>query len=213
MGTSTHRPSRADFFATESEMGRRMRDFDWSQTPIGSPATWPQSLRTTVQIMLRSRYAMWMGWGPELTFFYNDAYRPTLGTKHPWALGKPSREVWKEIWNDIGPRIEEVLTTGRATYDQDLPLILHRSGYPEETFHTFSYSPVPDDAGGIGGHLCVVTEDTERVTGERRLALLGEMASDLATTQTEEDVCTAVEARLSGRVFDLPFVLTYLFDW
>ena len=120
---------------------------------------------------------MWIGWGPELTFFYNDAYQPTLGTKHPWALGKPSREVWKEIWDDIGPRVDEVLATGRATYDQDLPPILQRSGYPEETFHTFSYSSLADDWGGIGGLLCVVIEDTDRFIGERRLRVLREIGT------------------------------------
>lgn len=115
MGSSIGRQNRTEFFAAGGEMGRRMRDFDWSRTPLGPPTSWPQSLRTAVQVMLGSRCAMWMGWGPELTFFYNDAYRPTLGTKHPWALGKPSRAVWKEIGDDIGPRIDEVLIAGRAT--------------------------------------------------------------------------------------------------
>ncbi len=193
-------------------MGERMRDFDWSQTPLGPPATWPQSLRTAVQIMLGSRYAMWMGWGTELTFFYNDAYRPTLGTKHPWALGKPSREVWKEIWDDIGPRIEEVVTAGRATYDQDLPLILHRSGYPEETFHTFSYSPLPDDEGGIGGHLCVVIEDTERFIGERRLRVLHEIGARIANQKTAARLFAAVCECLATNSRDLPFTLIYLVE-
>ena len=162
--------------------------------------------------MLGSRYAMWIGWGPELTFFYNDAYGPTLGTKHPWALGKPSREVWREIWNDIGPRIEEVVTTGRATYDQDLPLILHRSGYPEETFHTFSYSPLPDDEGGIGGHLCVVIEDTERFIGERRLRVLHEIGARIPNRQTIASLCSAVGECLAGNRRDMPFTLIYLVE-
>ena len=193
-------------------MGQRMRDFDWSQTPLGLPASWPRSLRTAVQIMLGSRYAMWIGWGPELTFFYNDAYQPTLGTKHPWALGKPSREVWKEIWDDIGPRIDEVLTVGRATYDLDLPLILHRAGYPEETFHTFSYSPLPDDSGGIGGHLCVVVEDTDRFIGERRLRVLREVGTGIAGRQTAENLFDAVRRCLATNQRDLPFTLIYLLE-
>ncbi|HLX37427.1 MAG TPA: ATP-binding protein [Candidatus Binataceae bacterium] len=189
-----------------------MRDFDWSRTPLGVPASWPQSLKTTVQIMLGSRYAMWMGWGPELTFFYNDAYSPTLGTKHPGALGKPSREVWAEIWKDIGPRIEEVLSTGRATYDEDLMLILHRSGYPEETFHTFSYSPLPDDRGGIGGNLCVVIEDTERVISERRLRVLRDLGVHIANRQTPDALFTGIAASLGGNQRDLPFTMIYLVD-
>jgi hypothetical protein len=111
-----------------------------------------------VRLLLTSRYAMWMGWGEDLTFFYNDAYGSmTLGAKHPWALGRPSREVWAEIWPQIGPRIEHVLTTGEATWDESLLLFLNRSGYREETYHTFSYSPITDDAGVIRGHFCVVT--------------------------------------------------------
>ena len=106
---------------------------------------------------------MWMAWGPELTFFCNDAYRrDTLGKKYPWALGRPAREVWAEIWPDIGPRIEAVMRTGVATWDEALLLFLERSGYVEETYHTFSYSPLTDDDGRIAGMLCVVSEDTER---------------------------------------------------
>ena len=119
------------------------------------------SLRTALRILVTSRYAMWLGWGPELIFFYNDAYGAmTLGAKHPWALGQPASKVWEEIWPDIGPRAESVLRTGEATWDEGLLLFLERSGFPEETYHTFSYSPLPDDNGAVGGMLCVVTEET-----------------------------------------------------
>ena len=157
---------RNDPFAVHGEMASLMRAKDWSTTPLGKAAGWPQSLRTVVRVLLTSRFAMWMGWGPDLTFFYNDAYGAmTLGAKHPWALGRPSREVWAEIWSDIGPRIDHVLQTGQATWDDKLLLFLERSGFPEETYHTFSYSPVTDDSGTVCGNLCVVTEETERVTG------------------------------------------------
>ena len=120
-----------------------VRKFDWSTTPLGAAETWPESLRTTVRILLTSRFPMWMAWGPELTFLYNDAYaRVTLGRKHPWALGKPAPEVWSEIWDDIGPLVARVMETGEASWDEALFLILERSGYPEETYHTFSYSPL-----------------------------------------------------------------------
>jgi hypothetical protein len=212
MGSPIDKANRIELFATGGETGRRLREIDWSQTPLGPPTSWPQSLRTAVQIMLGSRYAMWMAWGPELTFFCNDAYRPTLGTKYPWALGRPAREVWKEIWSDIGPRIQEVLTIGRATYDQDLPLILLRSGYPEETFHTFSYSPLPDDEGGIGGHLCVVIEDTDRFIGERRLRILREIGARIPNRQSEADLFAAVAECLATDPRDLPFALIYLLE-
>jgi PAS domain S-box-containing protein len=201
-----------DCFAGNSEVAALMRAMDWSQTAVGPVETWPQSLRIVVRIMLTSRYAMWMGWGSDLTFFYNDAYRPTLGVKHPQALGSSARKVWEEIWPEIGPRIETVLQTGEATWDEALLLFLERSGYPEETYHTFSYSPLANDHEGIGGMLCVVTEDTERVIGERRLALLREVAAALASTRTQEEVFSAIKRCLDSQPPDVPFTLTYLFD-
>ena len=141
-----------ELFPGGGGIGALVRDFDWSVTPLGNPENWPQSLKTIVRVMLTSRFAMWMGWGPELTFLYNDAYaRMTLGKKHPWALGKPSRQVWAEIWEDIGPRIQRVLDTGEATWEEALLLFLERSGYREETYHTFSYSPLHGDDGCVAG--------------------------------------------------------------
>jgi PAS domain S-box-containing protein len=162
--------------------------------------------------MLTSRFAMWMGWGEDLTFFYNDAYRPTLGDKHAWALGSTAREVWQEIWPDIGPRINHVLETGNATWDEALLLFLERSGYPEETYHTFSYSPLADDDGAIVGMLCVVSEETERIIEERRLTCLNGLASDIARTNTRSDLMAAVKRQFDDDSKDLPFTLTYLFD-
>jgi len=156
---------------------------------------------------------MWMGWGPDLTFFYNDAYGAmTLGAKHPWALGRASREVWAEIWPEIGPRIEGVLRTGKATWDEDLLLFLERSGYPEETYHTFSYSPIANDTGHVAGHLCVVTEETLRVIGERRIALLREAAAATGGTNTESELFAALTRAIETDARDLPFTMTYLFD-
>jgi signal transduction histidine kinase/CheY-like chemotaxis protein len=197
---------------TGEEMEGRIRALDWSKTPLGPIQAWPQSLRTVVNILLSSRYAMWMAWGPELIMFYNDAYRPTLGIKHSQALGMPASEVWAEIWPDIGPLIDTVLETGKATYHEGLLLFLQRSGFPEETYHTFSYSPLLDDSGRINGMLCVVTEETDRLIGERRVATLRDVASALASTNTEEEVLRALHEQLSSNPKDLPFTLTYLFD-
>jgi signal transduction histidine kinase len=202
----------AEFLSGGGEMGARMRAHDWSATPLGAAETWPQSLRTVVRILLTSRYQMWMGWGEELSFFYNDAYRPTLGVKHAWALGTSARDVWKEIWPDIGPRIEHVLKTGDATWDEGLLLFLERSGYSEETYHTFSYSPLSDDRGSIVGMLCVVTEETERIIGERRLSSLRELASVIAGKNTSAEILAAADHALSANRKDLPFTLIYQFD-
>jgi PAS domain S-box-containing protein len=190
-------------------MARRMAALDWNTTSLGESQTWPQSLRAAVRIMLTSRYAMWMAWGPKLIFFCNDAYLPTLGVKQSWALGSTAQKVWEEIWPDIGPRIDHVLKTGEATWDEGLLLFLQRSGYSEETYHTFSYSPLSDDAGNVAGMLCVVTEETERVIGERRMKVLRDLAAELSGSNTEAEIFAAAERCLGRARHDFPFALSY----
>jgi PAS domain S-box-containing protein len=198
----------------DAAMADVLARWDWAATPVGDPSTWPLALRTVVRLMLTSRFPMWAGWGPELMFFYNDAYRrDTLGIKHPWALCRPAHEVWAEIWDDIGPRIGKVLTSGEATWDEALLLFLERSGYREETYHTFSYSPIANDDGEhIAGMLCVVTEETDRVIGDRRMATLRDLAADLAGRHAETEVLATAERRLAANAKDLPFTLVYLHD-
>ena len=195
------------------QVARDLAAVDWAATPLGPIQEWPQSLATVVRILLSSRFAMWMAWGPELTFFCNDAYRrDTLGTKYPWALGRSAREVWAEIWPDIGPRIDRVVGTGDSTWDEALQLFLERSGYVEETYHTFSYSGLTDDDGRLAGMLCVVSEDTERVIGERRMGTLRDLGSETTVTRSEVEVLAAAGRHLGAQPQDLPFTLTYLFD-
>ncbi|AEV85540.1 histidine kinase [Actinoplanes sp. SE50] len=203
----------SDVFAADAEVGRDLAAVDWAATPLGPPDAWPQSLRTAVSILLSSRFSMWMAWGPELTFFCNAAYRrDTLARKYPWALGRSAREVWAEIWPDIGPRIQNVLDTGQATWDEDLLLFLERSGYPEESYHTFSYSPLRDDAGALVGMLCVVSEETDRVIAERRMATLRDLGSDPSVIRTEQETLAFAARQLDRNRRDLPFTLTYLYD-
>jgi PAS domain S-box-containing protein len=212
--TMRQQGTKPGFGTDDIEMSRLVAAFDWSATPVGSMPGWPQGLKTVVRILLDSRYAMWLGWGPELTFFYNDAYaRMTLGPKHPWALGRSAREVWAEIWGEIGPRAESVMQTGVATWDEGLLLFLERRGFPEETYHTISYSPVPADSGGVGGMLCVVTEDTERALAERRLRTLRELAARTTEdAKSVEDACRTAGRMLATNPHDLPFALLYLLD-
>src|SRR5260370_22112894 len=193
-------------------MSELVRSFDWEVTPLGHALFWPPGLKTTVRILLTSRFPMWMVWGPELTVLYNDAYaRTTLGKKHPWALGKPAPMVWSETWKDFGPRMERVVQTGDASWEETLPLILERSGYPEESYHTFSYSPLTGPDGANAGVLCVVMEDTGRVLGERQLACLGTLAASLVAANTKVEVFAAIERGLAGQK-DIPFGLVYLFN-
>src|SRR3954454_3462974 len=181
-------------FQRSGEVGRDLLEVDWAATPLGPLETWPQSLQSVVRLMLTSRFSMWMAWGPQLTFFCNDAYRrDTLGKKYPWALGRPAPEVWSEIWPEVAPRIEAVMSTGVATWDKSLMLFLERSGYPEETFHTFSYSPLFDDHGAIVGMLCVVSEDTEDFIANRRMQTLRDLGarrnSNLEVVETVTTAC------------------------
>ncbi|WP_433787664.1 SpoIIE family protein phosphatase [Actinomycetospora sp. CA-101289] len=212
MSTGTT-PDAGALFSGGGRVGADMAQVDWATTPVGAPDAWPTPLRTTVRTLLTTRFSMWMAWGPELTVFYNDAYwRDTLQSKHPWALGKPARVMWSEIWADIGPRIDSVLETGVATWDEDLLLFLERSGYAEETYHTFSYSPLADDEGVVRGMLCVVTENTDRVVGDRRMATLRDLATAMATARTQADVLGAAERVLRENDRDVPFGLVYLLD-
>ena len=195
------------------EIGRDLLAVDWDSTPLGQPEDWPRSLQNAVRILLTSRFSMWLAWGPELTFFCNDAYRrDTLGAKYPWALGRPASEVWSEIWPDIGPRIERVMTDRVSTWDESLLLFLERSGYVEETYHTFSYSPLADDDGNVEGMLCVVKEDTEQVIAARRMVTLRDLGSRAQSDLTEADTIASACKHLADNAESVPFGLIYLFD-
>ena len=201
-----------DIFPGDSAMSAAMRGHDWASTPLGPAAHWPEALKVPLRMMLMSRFEMWLGWGPDLAFFYNDAYVPTLGVKHPQALGQPMREVWAEVFDAVGGRIDSVTRDGAATWDKALMLILERSGYPEETYHTFSYSPLISGPGRVGGLMCVVTEETERVLSERRLDTLRALATSLLTVRTRQDVLKGVRAALQTNKKDFPFSVVRLFD-
>ena len=193
-------------------MGAMMRAFDWSRTPIGPVEAWPQSLRTSVSILLESKFPMYIAWGADFTQFYNDSYRPILGsTKHPAALGLSTRETFKEIWNIIGPMFHGVLE-GNAVGVQDFLLPLDRHGFVEECYFIFSYSPISDESGRVGGVMVICTETTERVIGERRMKTLRAVATATGEATTESQACDLVGKVLGKSSDDLPFALVYLLD-
>ncbi len=199
-------------FAGGGEIGARMRAYDWAASPLGPVEAWPESLKTCVRIILTSRQPMFVWWGDELINLYNDAYQAIVGGKHPGALGMPAREVWREIWDQVGPRAESAMRRNEGTYDEALLLIMERHGYPEETYYTFSYSPVPNDEGGTGGILCANADDTQRIIGERQLSLLRELASRTSEARTVAEACVRSAESLAGNLRDLPFALLYLAD-
>jgi PAS domain S-box-containing protein len=199
-------------FPGNSEMAHRMRSFDWSQTALGLPEKWPLNLRTCVRIILTSRQPMFIWWGKELIHLYNDGYIGILGAKHPSALVKPAPVVWSEVWDVAGPRAEFAMSRDEGTYDEALPFIMLRKGYPEETYVTFSYSPIPDDQGGFGGILCPASEDTQRIIGERQLALVRELPARTADARTWRDACRLAATAMETNPHDLPFALIYTMD-
>src|ERR1700676_339450 len=175
-----NRPNFADFLAGGGEMGALTRAYDWSRSPLGKPKTWPQSLRTAVRILLNTNHPMFIWWGPELIQFYNDAYRQSMGPeRHPSALGQGGRECWAEIWDIIGPQIEQVMSGGGATWHENQPVPVTRHGRLEQVYWTYGYSPI-DEEDGIGGVLVVCRDVTQEYLAG---AALREREAELARVQ------------------------------
>ena len=200
-----------DFLAGGGEMGERIRALYWGETALGPVQEWPQSLRSAVSILLPSKAQIVLFWGPDLVTLYNDAYRPVFGAKHPRVLGLPARDAWSEIW-DTGLRelFEGVLRTGEAFWGKDLPFVLERHGFPEETFFDVSYDPVRDESGRVGGVFCIVSETTGRVIGQRRLDILRELATRNAKSRTTGEACRFAMEALAANPQEVPFALAYL---
>ncbi len=197
----------SEFLSGGGEMGQRIREFDWTTTPLGEPATWPQSLKTCIRIMLTSRQPIWIGWGKELIKFYNDPYKDIVRGKHPWALGVPASVVWKEIWNDIEPMLQQVMEKNEGTYVESQLLIMERNGYPEETYYTFSYTPIPGDQGGTAGMFCANTDDTEKIISGRQLETLTVLGKTLIDSKSFREVIENTINTLSENPYDFPFSL------
>ena len=197
-------------FPGEGEMARRMREYPWASSPLGDPPDWPASLRTAVRICLTSRFPMIVWWGDELRFLYNDAYLPMLGNKHP-GLMRPGEQVWGEIWPTIGPMLDSVMGTGQATWSEDLLLGMNRHGYWEETYWTYSYSPLHHENGTVRGVFTAVTETTEQVVGRRRLDALRDLGAQAGQARSVAEACGLVVRSLEEKARrDVPFAAIYL---
>jgi PAS domain S-box-containing protein len=201
--------SPGQLFPGASAMAALMREHDWAASGLGPAADWPPGLQIATRICLTSRFPMIIWWGPELRFLYNDAYLPLLGGKHP-ALGKPGAEVWSEIWPIIGPMLHGVQETGQPTWSEDLLLPMSRHGYWEETYWTYSYSPLLDDDGTVRGVFTAVHETTEQVIGARRLAALQDLGSQAGAAHTVTEACRLVGESLSRGQADVPYFALYL---
>jgi len=200
------------FLAGGGEMGEMIRKIDWALTPVGPVSLWPQSLRTSISIMLNARFPMYIAWGNQFTQFYNDGYRPILGsTKHPQAMGLSTRTTFAEIWHIIGPMFEGVME-GKAVGFEDFMLPLDRYGFTEECYFIFSYSPIKQENGQTGGVLVTVTETTQRVLSERRLNTLSELGERASRANNVQEAFRNTLSILDLNRHDIPFSLFYMFD-
>ncbi len=209
MSESTH----PEFLSGGGVTGALMRELDWSRTPVGPVASWPESLRTALSILLHSRHPMFLWWGPELVQFYNDGYLPSFGTgKHPGAMGQRGADCWQEVWPIIWPQIDDVMSRGKASWNEDQLVPISRNGRVEEVYWTYGYSPVFREDGSIGGTLVVCTETTARVLAERRLRSVGLIASETAAVVQPAELSPIVSRIFKGAAEDTPFFMMYSRD-
>jgi len=201
----------ADFLVGDGEMARLIRSRDWSQTQLGPIRDWPQSLRTTVSLCLASNFPINIIWGAEHTQIYNDGYRIVCGDAHPVALGQGYNVTWASAWPAIGEPFEQA-RAGETSFLENQRMYLTRNGYLEETFFTFSLSPIRDESGGIGGLFHPVTETTATMLAERRTRALRDLNASLAGAETVEELAGLAVTTLAPFEYDLPFLLFYALD-
>src|SRR2546426_944196 len=192
-------------------MSKLIRSMDWTKTPLGPIESWPQSLRTTVSLCLASNFPISLAWGPKHVQIYNDGYWPICGGKHPHSMGQDFSECWASAWPAVGKSFDRALA-GETSYLENQRMFLDRNGYLEETFFTFSFSPIRDETGRVGGLFHPVTETTAKMVGERRTRALRDLAARTAKAQETNEVFTLAAQILADCEFDLPFVLFYLSD-
>ncbi len=207
-----HRQAADPLWGGGGEMGALMRAYDWANTPFGPVEQWPQSLRSALGICLSSRFPMAIYWGADCWLLYNDAWRPIVGDKHPWSLGRSAYEVWPEIWDDIGPDFAKVFATAEGVFHGDTLLVMHRFGYDEECFFDYTFNPIQGEDGRVDGILNVVSETTYRVLNDRRARLLRELAARIGTAKTVADTCDLMAEALRADPADVPLALLYTVD-
>ncbi len=202
-----------DFLSDGGVTGELIKKIDWQTTPVGPVSAWPESLKTTIGTMLHSRHPMFLWWGPELIQFYNDAYLPSFGIgKHPVAMGQRGADCWQEVWPIIWPQIDDVMSRGKPSWNQDQLVPIFRNGRIEEVYWTYGYSPVFVEGGVIGGTLVVCTETTPRVLAERRLRALRKLSDQTVTAGDAAGVYQAAASALAESTADIPFALLYARD-
>src|SRR5258708_9879014 len=199
-------PEGAGWLVGGGEMGRAIRSMDWSRTPLGPIDGWPQSLRTTVSLCLASNFPISLAWGPHHVQIYNDGYWPICGGKHPHSMGQDFSACWASAWPVIGAAFERALA-GETSFLEDQRMFLDRNGYLEETFFTFSFSPIRDESGGVGGLFHPVTETTSKMVGQRRTRALRDLAAQGSGARSTEQAFRLAAATLAEYELHLPFAI------
>src|SRR5437764_15278649 len=199
-------PRPQDWLVGGGEMGKLVRSMDWGATPLGPISRWPQSLRTTVSLCLASNFPISLAWGPRHTQIYNDGYWPICGAKHPHSTGQDFSECWASAWPAIGEAFQRALA-GETSFLEDQRMFLDCNGYLEETFFTFSFSPIRDETGGVAGLFHPVTETTGRMLSERRTRALRDLAARAGKAQTVEEACSLAAQTFVDYELDIPFTL------
>jgi PAS domain S-box-containing protein len=200
------------FLQSGGQMGERIRSCDWNDHPLGPIPGWPLALRSALSICLNAGFPIAIYWGPDFHLLYNDAWSHIPGDKHPWALGKPAREVWPEIWDIVGPQFDDVIGNGNSFRSTDVQLPMERFGYPEETYFDYNLSPIYLADGSIGGVFNAGIETTYRVVNERRNVMMNSFLEKINPTRTEKDTWEAAFSALGAMPLDLPYALHYSCD-
>ncbi|HJP99909.1 MAG TPA: hypothetical protein VJ862_15240, partial [Rhodanobacteraceae bacterium] len=196
------------FLEGGGELGALTRAHDWERTALGALEEWPEALRSTLSLCLDSAFPIAIYWGPELVLLYNDAWRPILGDKHPWALGRPAREVWPEIWDAIDPVFAQVIASAKGAFNHDSLLAMKRFGYVEECYFDYTFNPIRSGSA-VEGIFNVVIETTYRVVAERRGRTQRDFAAKISLAKRAEEVVSLAASTLGGYAIDVPFALFY----
>jgi PAS domain S-box-containing protein len=203
--------STEQFLSGGGEMGELIRSMDWSKTALGPIESWPQSLRTSVSLCLSSTFPILIAWGPETIQIYNDSYRPICGAMHPHSMGMNFRICWESALEVVGDKFTRG-QQGEGTYIKDQQMFLQRYGYLEEAFMTFSFAPIRDESGGVGGIFHPITETTDKMLSARRTQVLRDLGAAIGKAKSIEEVGTETESKYTEFVDDLPFVLLYQYN-
>jgi PAS domain S-box-containing protein len=193
-------------------MGERIRHHDWARTPLGPAREWPQGLKTAVRIMLASRQPTSIWWGPELTNLYNDACCVLIGGNHPAALGQPAPSAWREIWDDIGPRVEGAIRGNEHGAAKAVPLLVERHGRVEEAHYTIAFTAMPGEGGATGGVMCAFSDVTQAVVFDRQMNLLNAVAASATDAASPEAACARAAEGLASSATDIPFAAIYVVE-